>query len=249
MILRRITRHVKRQDWFAVGLDLIVVVAGIYIGLQADAWMSSRLDRDIEREYLERLLADMEESIEAQRNDQLIFDATLAATDYIAEIQRAGTFDGVDPERLIVGLNSVGWISAPVTNMITIREMQSTGNVLLIRDVSVRQAIGRFQRSYDLADFSARHAMGFMFAAAPEFMEWSYLEPRISGEHRSVTEAEDSSYGYEQRHDVERILKNPAGANITSWVSGWGKYHGAVLMQHHNDTIAFRDLLKKKLEN
>jgi len=54
MILRRITRHVKRQDWFAVWLDLIVVVAGIYIGLQADAWMSSRLDRDIERIILPR---------------------------------------------------------------------------------------------------------------------------------------------------------------------------------------------------
>ena len=96
MILRRFTEHVKQQNWFAVWLDLVVVVAGIYIGLQADAWMSAQKDREIEREYLERLLADMDESIEAQRNDQRIFDASLAATDYVAEIQRAGTFDDVD---------------------------------------------------------------------------------------------------------------------------------------------------------
>lgn len=249
MILRRFTEHVKQQNWFAVWLDLVVVVAGIYIGLQADAWMSAQKDREIEREYLERLLADMDESIEAQRNDQRIFDASLAATDYVAEIQRAGTFDDVDPDRLIVGLNSVGWISPPVTNMITIRELQSTGNISLIRDVSVRTAIGRFQRSYDAAAFSAEHALGFMFAAAPEFMEWSYLEPSVRGEHHSVTETEDPSFGYVQRHDAERMLKNPVGANITSWVSGWGKYHGAVLVQHHDATIEFRDLLKEKLEN
>jgi hypothetical protein len=37
MILRRFTEHVKQQNWFPVWLDLVVVVAGIYIGLQADA--------------------------------------------------------------------------------------------------------------------------------------------------------------------------------------------------------------------
>ena len=243
MILRRFTEHVKQQNWFAVWLDLVVVVAGIYIGLQADAWMSAQKDREIEREYLERLLADMDESIEAQRNDQRIFDASLAATDYVAEIQRAGTFDDVDRASTTVSS------SPPVTNMITIRELQSTGNISLIRDVSVRTAIGRFQRSYDAAAFSAEHALGFMFAAAPEFMEWSYLEPRTPGEHHSVTEAEDPSFGYVQRHDAKRMLKNPVGANITSWVSGWGKYHGAVLVQHHDATIEFRDLLKEKLEN
>ena len=60
MILRRLSMHLKRQDWFAVVLDLLVVVVGIYIGLQADAWMSSRQDRVLERAYLARLLADME---------------------------------------------------------------------------------------------------------------------------------------------------------------------------------------------
>lgn len=37
MILRRFAEHVKGHNWFAVGLDLIVVVVGIYIGLQDDA--------------------------------------------------------------------------------------------------------------------------------------------------------------------------------------------------------------------
>ena len=61
MILRRFTEHVKDQNWFAVSLDLIVVVLGIYIGLQASAWMSAKQDRVLEREYLQRLVSDMEE--------------------------------------------------------------------------------------------------------------------------------------------------------------------------------------------
>ncbi len=248
MLFRRISAHLKRQDWFAVGLDLTIVVVGIYIGLQVDAWNSTRHDRVVEREYLERLLFDMEESLEAQRVSKSLFDASIVATDYIAGIQRAGTFDNVDEDRLIFGLNSVGWVIPPVTNMGTIRELQSTGNISLIEDISVRMAIGQFERSFAALEFSALQTMEFMTAAAPEFMAWSYMEPRIEGQHDSVTEAEDDSYGYVHRYDSERILKNSDAAKITSWVSGWGAYHASVMAEHHQDTIVFRDLLLERLE-
>ena len=248
MLFRRISAHLKRQDWFAVGLDLLIVVVGIYIGLQVDAWNSTRQDRVVEREYLERLLFDMEESLEAQRFSKSRFDASIVATDYIALIQHKGTFDNVDEEQLISGLNSVGWVIPPVTNMGTIRELQSTGNIALIQDVSVRTAIGHFERSFAQVEFSALQTLELMTAAAPEFMTWSYLQPKIEGQHDSVTEAEDDSYGYTHRYDSERILKNPDAANITSWVSGWGAYHASVMAQHHQDTIVFRDLLRERLE-
>ncbi len=248
MLFRRISAHLKRQDWFAVGLDLTIVVVGIYIGLQVDAWNSTRQDRVVEREYLERLLFDLEESLEAQRNSKSLFDASITATDYIAQIQHKGTFDKVDEGQLLIGLNSIGWVSPPVTNMGTILELQSTGNIALIQDVSVRTAIGQFERSFANLEWSALQAVELMSAAAPEFMAWSYMEPNVEGQHDSVTEAEDDSYGYTHRYDSERILKNPYAANITSWVSGWGAYHASVMAQHHEDTIVFRDLLLERLE-
>jgi len=248
MLFRRISEHLKRQNWFAVGLDLLIVVVGIYIGLQVDAWNSARHDRVIEREYLERLLFDVEESLETQRDSKSEFDLSIDATDYIARIQRAGTFKNVDEDRLIIGLNSIGWVIPPRTNMGTIRELQSTGNIALIQDVSVRVAIGQFERSFANLEWSALQAVEFMSAAAPEFMTWSYMEPRTEDPYDSVTAAVDNSFGYIQRYDAERILKNPDAENITSWVSGWGKYHASVMAEHHEDTIVFRDLLRERLE-
>ena len=52
MLLRRFSHHFRRQDWFAVVLDLLVVVLGIVIGLQASAWNQSRIDRRDEITYL-----------------------------------------------------------------------------------------------------------------------------------------------------------------------------------------------------
>jgi hypothetical protein len=34
-------QHVKEQNWFAVGLDVLVVIIGIYLGLQAQEWGKS----------------------------------------------------------------------------------------------------------------------------------------------------------------------------------------------------------------
>lgn len=39
MLLRRFTKHVKEQNWFAVGLDFVIVVAGVLFALMAEQWM------------------------------------------------------------------------------------------------------------------------------------------------------------------------------------------------------------------
>ena len=244
MLLRRFTAHVKAQNWFAVGLDLIVVVVGIYIGLQADAWMSARQDRALEKEYLQRLLADVQESLEEQRVSLDVFDESIVAIDYLSQVLRSGQLENADSEKLTESFNSVLWVAPPVTNMGTIEELQSTGNIGLIRDVEVRVAIGQFQRSYAGAEFSTSQNVEFMAAAAPPLMPWSYMAPRVPGEHRSLPEAQDASYGVIYRLDVERMMADPDAANVVSWISGWSKYHGSVLAQHHQDTKAFGELLR-----
>ena len=42
MLLRRLRQHVQEQDWFAIGLDLIVVVVGIFLAFQVDRWYASK---------------------------------------------------------------------------------------------------------------------------------------------------------------------------------------------------------------
>jgi len=37
MILRRPTEHVRRQDWFAIFLDFVIVVGGVLIGIQVSS--------------------------------------------------------------------------------------------------------------------------------------------------------------------------------------------------------------------
>jgi len=60
LLLRRITEHIKEQNWFAVALDFVIVVAGILIAFQITEWNEARIESQRERVLLERLQLDFE---------------------------------------------------------------------------------------------------------------------------------------------------------------------------------------------
>ena len=54
MFLHRMIEHLKTQNWTAVGLDLGIVIIGVFVGTQVSNWNQGRLDRvETERLLLE----------------------------------------------------------------------------------------------------------------------------------------------------------------------------------------------------
>ena len=42
MIRRVLVPAMRRQDWAAVAIEVLVVIVGLYLGLQLNAWKESR---------------------------------------------------------------------------------------------------------------------------------------------------------------------------------------------------------------
>lgn len=64
MLLRRVTEHVKSQNWTAVGIDFLIVVIGVFVGIQVSNWNEERSLVAQENVYMRRLLEDAERMIE-----------------------------------------------------------------------------------------------------------------------------------------------------------------------------------------
>jgi len=64
MILRRIREHVSHHNWFAVAVDFVIVVAGVFVGLQASNWNQRRIEQEQAREYRTMLLSDLDANLE-----------------------------------------------------------------------------------------------------------------------------------------------------------------------------------------
>ena len=61
MILRRVIAHVGRQEWTAIGIDLVIVVLGVFIGIQVSNWNVERETNARGAIFAERLKADLQE--------------------------------------------------------------------------------------------------------------------------------------------------------------------------------------------
>ena len=63
MILRRITQHVRDQNWMAIAIDFVIVVVGVFIGIQVSNWNAARAEDARERLLLGELRAELAESV------------------------------------------------------------------------------------------------------------------------------------------------------------------------------------------
>ena len=65
MILRRVTDAFKRRDWFTVAIETLIVVLGVFLGLQVNNWNEARKDRIEAETSRERLIADLHADLDA----------------------------------------------------------------------------------------------------------------------------------------------------------------------------------------
>jgi hypothetical protein len=65
MNLRRVIEHVKAQHWGAVAIDFVIVVLGVFMGLQVQEWNAARGHRVAEIGYLDSMEADVAYSIDS----------------------------------------------------------------------------------------------------------------------------------------------------------------------------------------
>ncbi|WP_448212962.1 DUF6090 family protein [Colwellia sp. MEBiC06753] len=119
MLLRRVIDNLQKQNWLAVILDFLIVVVGIFVGLQVSNWnearksneqsiiMTERLRDDLKAEawnyqYLieyygdvknniERVISDLEN--EHPLSDEQFLIAAYRATQYQIDYRISATFD------------------------------------------------------------------------------------------------------------------------------------------------------------
>ena len=68
MLLRRITKHIKDQNWFAVGVDFVIVVVGVFIGIQVANWNDTRNNEAALKASLARLDKEVTQNLDLIHN-------------------------------------------------------------------------------------------------------------------------------------------------------------------------------------
>lgn len=88
MLLRRIIEHVKAQNWTAVALDFVIVVLGVFMGLQVNNWNEARLEASLERDFLANIIVDLQRDARDLKSGINMADVNIRAAYYT--LDRAG---------------------------------------------------------------------------------------------------------------------------------------------------------------
>ncbi len=152
MILRRLARNLREQNWTAIFIEFVLLVVGVFFGLQVANWNEDRHDRRSEAEYLERLQREVEEILPQARGTQTELARRSTQIEELRAFLASGDgVDALDEEHCIAAGRSHIY-AATIYYPPTIKELIATGRILLIRDPQIRTAILSFDQAH--VDFS-----------------------------------------------------------------------------------------------
>ena len=146
MILARLSAAIRQQNWFAVVLEFIIVIAGVVIGFQITEWRARAAEDGVAERAAHDLLEEMETNVWMLR----AANAETARLNESRDLAARSTADPAlraDPESRIRAEEGVLSLSVhpPVAvSRAVYDELVATGSLRLIRDRDARRAASRF---------------------------------------------------------------------------------------------------------
>ena len=140
MILRRLSQSIKEQNWTAIWIEFILLVSGVFLGMQVSNWNA---EREIEKKaaiFTERLISDLRYELWSEK---LLIEYYKDVQDntVLALGELTGEKPMTDEQFLISAYRSsqYRWLTQ---RRATYDELVSTGSISLIGDEKLRVMAG-----------------------------------------------------------------------------------------------------------
>lgn len=139
--------RLQRYLLYAFG-EIVLVVAGILIALQLNAWKAGQHDREQETVQLKNLKDDLALQLEII-DAQMIHDTTMSRRADSAFTFFTHELPLVEFDRILYGSGQLGYRKTFVASDASFKELLSTGGLALITDRNLRTAIMRYYQQLD----------------------------------------------------------------------------------------------------
>jgi hypothetical protein len=158
MILRRLTTAIRKQDWFTVLIETLIVIFGVFIGLQVNNWNEARVERNSEQALLLRLAEETRSLLDTQKKE---LASHKPRTELLTEAH--SVMFSLAPSRPLTddecwALLISHWVPSPTEALPSLDELISSGRFDLISNPSVKETL----RDYAVVQERSRAARAEM---------------------------------------------------------------------------------------
>ena len=159
MLLRRVTKDVRNQNWVAIGIDFAIVVIGVFIGLQATSWNEERIAHSRAETYYKRLVSDLNAELVSRDARIRYYEQTKGHAE--AALRVLGSPEPSFDETFLIDLYQATqrWNYAPQRT--TYDELIAAGIADAIPDVEIRTRVANIYVSLEQSGITQQEPMPF----------------------------------------------------------------------------------------
>ncbi len=141
MLITRLGRHFREQDWFTVIVEVLVVIVGLMLAFQLDRWREQRADRQHELAYIDRLIVDIEEDIPNIETTIEMAETRLGFVNLLMAVAADPRAAIEQPAVFLAAVTQASFTYAPNLTPHTFDDLRATGNMRLILDSGIKDAL------------------------------------------------------------------------------------------------------------
>lgn len=156
MLLRRITEHVKAQNWTALALDFIIVAVGVFMGLQVQQIVNERDRKQSEKQYLQRVHDEVVQLIDERSLYDQSRPAISASLSEALEVINSSDENASLSREQCRNIAHSSFTTVPPSGLPSVTELISAGRFNQLASKDLREAILAFVQDVERArDFIA----------------------------------------------------------------------------------------------
>ncbi|MEZ5438454.1 MAG: hypothetical protein R3F12_08865 [Lysobacteraceae bacterium] len=149
MIFRRLAASIRKQDWFAISIEFVLLVVGVFLGIQVANWNEERQEHAQQEQIERRLRGDfqlLDEALSrAMRSHEEIILALEALRTAIERGEALSSEDEAIKTALVMGRSYPSFERKSATYS----ELVSSGRLHLVRSDSLRKALALYNERID----------------------------------------------------------------------------------------------------
>lgn len=144
MAIRRFRKHVATQNWFAVAIDIGVVVVGVFLGIQASNWNASRIEANSADSYRQRLIEEVNFNVRQHRQQTAYYNQVLSHGLAALAAQRRDRLD--DPAQFVIDSLQLTQLDRVPAKSFIYNEMMAAGLVSRLGPTEVQEAASDYYK-------------------------------------------------------------------------------------------------------
>lgn len=149
MILQRLATSLRNQDWVTVVIETVIVVLGVFLGIQLGNWNAARADHRLAEEYTVRIIADLEQDLISAQSLVHYYGAVMES---IVDADRMLSLPDPEPKALIAAAYRASEFKYTPKRRATWDQIVSSGDLDLLPSDVIASVLSDYYKFSDAND-------------------------------------------------------------------------------------------------